>query len=467
MPMNAADDSSIKKVLRIALVGIRSADQVMLKGYLRVILRLEADLEWVSANSPNIDLFVINDEFRHADSVVKLLHSKTDTAALYVDRAANGQGSVAGDTLVLPLKEVNELSGWLYAHIASLGGNPQAVPKTQPKVTPTNSAPPSSSTAQTTTQATAQPTGKAAQPRTLDEVLQSRAGAASASAQPTNPTPSVTAGTKASSPAPTYPSVAHITANTSQRRAFIQLICQLHDRRKAQDRIWVIQNLDGQAMVYFSPKHQKIYITPDHLAFTVSSDWQLATTATLPNEAKPYAQDMVQWLWQQALNHTELLAPVIDSLPTSTLSSWVKPQADNQRHDRLLLQAIWERQALSPTQAAQFANIDVATACSTWAGLLAAGVLQDHVYQALANHTLAHAEPSAQAIHVAAPPTVATQPSSPTSAAAAPITSPTPTVSQSSLTNQSDVQTASSAGAELPKGNMGGFLSRLRRKLGL
>lgn len=464
MPIGAADDSSIKKVLRIALVGIRSADQVMLKGYLRVVLRLEADLEWVSANSPNIDLFVINDEFRHADSVVKLLHSKTDTAALYVDRAANGQGSVAGDTLVLPLKEVNELSGWLYAHIASLGGNPQAVPKNQPTVNPTNSVPPSSSSAQTTTQ----PTAKPAQPRTLDEVLQSRAGAASASAQPTNPTPSVTAGTKASSPAPTYPSVAPITANTSQRRAFIQLICQLHDRRKAQDKIWVIQNLDGQAMVYFSPKHQKIYITPDHLAFTVNSDWQLATTATLPNEAKPYAQDMVQWLWQQALNHAELLAPVIDSLPASTLSSWVKPQADNQRHDRLLLQAIWERQALSPTQAAQLANIDVATACSTWAGLLAAGVLQDHVYQALADHALAPAEPSAQATHVAAaPPTVATQPSSPTSAAAAPITPPTPTVSQTSLTNQSDVQTASSVEADLPKGNMGGFLSRLRRKLGL
>lgn len=463
MPMNAADDSSIKKVLRIALIGIRSADQVKLKGYLRVILRLKADLEWVSANSPNIDLFVIDNEFRHADSVVKLLHSKTDTAALYINRAVNRQGGIVGDTLVLPLKEVNELSGWLYAHMASLGGNPQAAPKTQPTVSPTNSAPPSSSTAQTSTQ----PTGKAAQPRTLDEVLQSRAGAASASAQPTNPTPSVTASTKASSPAPTYPSVAHITAGTSQRRAFIQLICQLHDRRKAQDKIWVIQNLDEQAMVYFSPKHQKIYITPDHLAFTVSSDWQLATTATLPNEAKPYAQDMVQWLWQQALNHAELLAPVIDSLPTSTLSSWVKPQADNQRHDRLLLQAIWERQALSPTQAAQLANIDVATACSTWAGLLAAGVLQDHVYQALANQTLAHAEPSVQATHVAAPPAVATQPSSPTSAAAAPITSPTPTVSQSSLTNQSDVQTASSVGADLPKGNMGGFLSRLRRKLGL
>lgn len=132
MPINAADDLSIKKVLRIALVGIRSADQVMLKGYLRVILRLEADLEWVSANHPNIDLFMINQEFRHADSVVKLLNSKADTAALYIDRAANEQGGIVGDTLVLPLKEVNELSGWLYAHMASLGGNPQAIPRPTP-----------------------------------------------------------------------------------------------------------------------------------------------------------------------------------------------------------------------------------------------------------------------------------------------------------------------------------------------
>ena len=54
----------LKKVMRIALVGIRPSDQVIIKGYLRVLLRLEADLEWVSANHQQIDLFIINDEFR-------------------------------------------------------------------------------------------------------------------------------------------------------------------------------------------------------------------------------------------------------------------------------------------------------------------------------------------------------------------------------------------------------------------
>lgn len=44
----------LKKVMRIALVGIRPSDQVIIKGYLRVLLRLEADLEWVSADRKSV-----------------------------------------------------------------------------------------------------------------------------------------------------------------------------------------------------------------------------------------------------------------------------------------------------------------------------------------------------------------------------------------------------------------------------
>ncbi len=68
--MNASTNSErLKKVMRIALVGIRPADQVMLKGYLRILLRLEADLEWVAANHQAVDLFMINSEFNQSESV--------------------------------------------------------------------------------------------------------------------------------------------------------------------------------------------------------------------------------------------------------------------------------------------------------------------------------------------------------------------------------------------------------------
>lgn len=462
MPINAADDLSIKKVLRIALVGIRSADQVMLKGYLRVILRLEADLEWVSANHPNIDLFMINQEFRHADSVVKLLNSKADTAALYIDRAANEQGGIVGDTLVLPLKEVNELSGWLYAHMASLGGNPQAIPRPTPPQSAsvsdlTAGGLMSAATNPPSTQPSQPPTSQPAQPRTLDDILKHRAAS---SALTTDSTPTTTP----AAPDPAAQATAQPTAvhNTSQRRAFIQLICQVHDRSKIQDKIWAIQNLDGQTLVYLAPKHQKIYTPSTDTAFAANSDWQLTTVGSLPSAVKPHAQDMVQWLWQQALTHFDVLAPVVDSLPASTLTSWVKPQADAHRHNRLLLQAIWERQALSPVQAAQRANIDSDTARHTWAALLAAGVLQDHVYQALAGHALAHAEPTAPSANLAAP----LAPVAPITKPAA--STPIPTPSQPAPTPSAPpVPSTSSIEADLPKGNMGGFLSRLRRKLGL
>ena len=49
-------NANIKQVMRTALVGVSPADKVMLKGYLRILLRLEADLEWVSANHPQADL---------------------------------------------------------------------------------------------------------------------------------------------------------------------------------------------------------------------------------------------------------------------------------------------------------------------------------------------------------------------------------------------------------------------------
>ena len=81
MNVTSASDR-LKKVMRIALVGIKPGDQVMLKGYLRLLLRLEADLEWVSANNQQIDLFMVNHDLRHAESVQQLISDKPNTATI-------------------------------------------------------------------------------------------------------------------------------------------------------------------------------------------------------------------------------------------------------------------------------------------------------------------------------------------------------------------------------------------------
>ena len=52
-----------KNTMRIAMVGISPADQITFKGYLRVLLRLDVDLDWVSAQVDDVDLYVINSRF--------------------------------------------------------------------------------------------------------------------------------------------------------------------------------------------------------------------------------------------------------------------------------------------------------------------------------------------------------------------------------------------------------------------
>lgn len=126
----------LKRRMSIALVGIRPADQVVLKGYLRVLLRLDVELIWATATDRNIDLFVINNEFRNANSVVKLLEINKATPVLYVKRDDNGAGGIAEDVLTIPLKQINVLNDWLVLHVPTLTQAP--MPRTEtPTSTPT------------------------------------------------------------------------------------------------------------------------------------------------------------------------------------------------------------------------------------------------------------------------------------------------------------------------------------------
>ena len=123
MNVTSASDR-LKKVMRIALVGIKPGDQVMLKGYLRLLLRLEADLEWVSANNQQIDLFMVNHDLRHAESVQKLISNKPNTATIYTARSETENGYLSQDLLVLPIKDLAPLSEWLFSQLPFLSGIP-------------------------------------------------------------------------------------------------------------------------------------------------------------------------------------------------------------------------------------------------------------------------------------------------------------------------------------------------------
>lgn len=119
----ASEVEQSKKQMRIALVGVRPADQITLKGYLRVLLRLDVELFWVSATDSPIDLFMINEEFQGVASVTKLLQTHSDVPVLYVDRVEVGDGGINQNVLTLPLKQINLLNDWLVRHVAVLSGS--------------------------------------------------------------------------------------------------------------------------------------------------------------------------------------------------------------------------------------------------------------------------------------------------------------------------------------------------------
>lgn len=129
-----ADD--IKQRMNIALVGIRPADQVLLKGYFRVLLRLDVELNWVAATDKLIDLFMINGEFASAGSVTKLLELRKGIPVLYVNRDEVGVGGVTKNTLTIPLKQLNLLNDWLIEHIPALTQTGPVAVRAEPEEPP-------------------------------------------------------------------------------------------------------------------------------------------------------------------------------------------------------------------------------------------------------------------------------------------------------------------------------------------
>lgn len=113
-----------KRTMKIAMVGVSPADQITFKGYLRVLLRLDVDLDWVSAQVGDVDLYVINEEFKSSASVQRLVEVYPRTPILYTSRSATGDGGIFGNSLVLPLKQVNVLNDWLHEKVDILRGTP-------------------------------------------------------------------------------------------------------------------------------------------------------------------------------------------------------------------------------------------------------------------------------------------------------------------------------------------------------
>lgn len=411
--LSANNQGNLKHVMRTALVGIKPADQVILKGYLRVLLRLEVDLEWVSANHPDVDLFFISHEFKHADNVIKLLAKQGRKPALYIKRSANEEGTLVGDELSLPLKKMDVLNQWLYSHVALLGGG--ATQNTHTQNTPSNQSTQTEQTSQTPSQLT-------------------------------NPAQSST---------------------TDTHQALIRFIEAIHQPQADKQHIV----LAGNIVATVDTKRQIVWQRDANIAniHALFAD-NLTTIDLVTAKDEPTGQptDLKQWLWDNAWAKIDSLTPLISQSATFALRYWVKPSHGVERRDLLRIMTAMEHGQNGVVDIADMAGTSPMVTKQVLAGLLFAGYLDKSAYDNLAvapsvslpTNTSATPSQSVDGIDAKASPLDAIL--SQRALGIPPKPQPASTITPTSQ------QTAQPAKSDAPeKKEKMGFLSKLRRKLGL
>ena len=373
MNVTSASDR-LKKVMRIALVGIKPGDQVMLKGYLRILLRLEADLEWVSANNQQIDLFMVNHDFRHAESVQKLISSKPNTATIYTARSETENGYLSQDLLVLPLKDLEPLSEWLFSQLPFFSGvSVSNKASTAAKLTADAFDASQSATDTIANQRVASnPPAQAANPSS------GVAHSAQASAVTTSHTHNAPNQLAESSQSMASSTTANGTVNDEYLIGFAKIFSQIAQRH---NEVLSIKSPAGTLFAYINPKQQRVWQVSDHISFNQPWIISLADDAAAKQLDVKTATNLVQWLWDLASTHGQKFEGLLDSHINYHIDRWVKPTHDADQHDHLKIQCVLEARSLTIDDLVARSQCSLPQVKKTLIGLFVAGALLSSVYQ--------------------------------------------------------------------------------------
>lgn len=373
MNVTSASDR-LKKVMRIALVGIKPGDQVMLKGYLRILLRLEADLEWVSANNQQIDLFMVNHDFRHAESVQKLISSKPDTATIYTARSETENGYLSQDLLVLPLKDLEPLSEWLFSQLTFLSG----VPVSNKASTAAKLTADVVDAYQSATDTTANQRVASNLPTQIANPLSGVAQSAQASAVTTSHTYNAPSQLAASRQSMGSSTTANGTVNDEYLIGFAKIFSQIAQRH---NEVLSIKSPAGTLFAYINPKQQRVWEVSEYISSNQPWIISLADDAAAKQLDVKTATNLVQWLWDLASTHGQKFEGLLDSQINYHIDSWVKPTHDADQHDHLKIQCVLEARSLTIDDLVARSQCSLPQVKKTLIGLFVAGALPASVYQ--------------------------------------------------------------------------------------
>ena len=373
MNVTSASDR-LKKVMRIALVGIKPGDQVMLKGYLRILLRLEADLEWVSANNQQIDLFMVNHDFRHAESVQKLISSKPNTATIYTARSETENGYLSQDLLVLPLKDLEPLSEWLFSQLPFLSGvSVSNKASTTAKLTAD-----AVDAYQSATDTIANQRVASNPPVQVGDTSSGVAQSAQASAVTTSHTHNAPNQLAESSQSMGLSTTANSTVKDEYLIGFAQIFSQIAQRH---NEVLSIKSPAGTLFAYINPKQQRVWEVSEYISSNQPWIISLADDVAASELDVKTAKNLVQWLWDLASTHGQKFEGLLDSHINYHINSWVKPIHDADQHDHLKIQCVLEARSLTIDELVARSQCSLPQVKKTLIGLFVAGALPASVYQ--------------------------------------------------------------------------------------
>lgn len=373
MNVTSASDR-LKKVMRIALVGIKPGDQVMLKGYLRILLRLEADLEWVSANNQQIDLFMVNHDFRHAESVQKLISSKPNTATIYTARSETENGYLSQDLLVLPLKDLEPLSEWLFSKLPFLSGvSVSSRASTAAKLTAD-----AIDAYQSATDTIANQRVASNPPNQIANSSSGVAQSAQASAVTTSHTHNAPNQLAESSQSMASSTTTNGTVNDEYLIGFAKIFSQIAQRH---NEVLSIKSPAGTLFAYINPKQQRVWEVSEYISSNQPWIISLADDAAAKQLDVKTATNLVQWLWDLASTHGQKFEGLLDSHINYHIDRWVKPTHDADQHDHLKIQCVLEARSLTIDELVARSQCSLPQVKKTLIGLFVAGALPASVYQ--------------------------------------------------------------------------------------
>lgn len=332
-----------KNQMKIALVGMRPADQVTIKGYLRVLLRLDVDLEWVGVTDFGINLFMINNEFRDASSVSKLLETNAGVPVLYIAHSDRGEGGIAGNLLTLPLKQIDLLNDWLVKNVSVLGGQ-QSRPASMQN---------SSQSAQPATQSTA----------TTHQPVANQASSSHLISHP---------------------------VHNYNLHDVIELIKTLQARSSSQSLFELSDN--NQAIGIIDNARQLIWTERSQVV--LSDKWRVKPFfGQTPNDQD--AKDMNDWLWRMALSSNLSKYLIENGEKKYQIRYWAKPPVQ-MRKNALRVMAVIEAKALTVSDIAYKTGIGIDAVKNILGALLLSGNLTASIYRDLKAPPMSSSRPTNQ-----------------------------------------------------------------------